>query len=70
MEYWNCGKLGHIKKNWRKLKKDGNKNNTANVVNEEVQDALLLFVDSFGFWVLDSRVSFHTTIHHKITDNC
>ena len=41
-----------------------NEDDSANVVTEEVQDALLLAVDSpLDDWVLDSKASFHTTPH-------
>ncbi|RVW78245.1 Retrovirus-related Pol polyprotein from transposon TNT 1-94 [Vitis vinifera] len=37
---------------------------------EEVQDALLLAVDSLlDYWVLDSEASFHTTPHREIIQN-
>ena len=37
---------------------------------EEIQDALLLAVDSpLDNWVLDSRASFHTTPHREIIQN-
>jgi|UniRef100_A0A2N9I523 hypothetical protein len=66
LECWNCGKIGHIRKNCRELKKK-NENDSANVVTEEVHDALLLSVDSpIESWVLDSGASFHTTAHREI----
>ena len=47
------------------MKKNGD--DSANDVTEEIQDALLLAVDSpLDDWVLDSRASFHTTPHQEI----
>ena len=44
-----------------------NEDDSANAVTEEVQDALLLAVDSpLDGWVLDSGASFHTTPHREI----
>ena len=41
-----------------------------NAVTEEVQDALLLAVDSpLDDWVLDFGASFHTTPHREIIQN-
>uniref|UniRef100_A0A2N9FSS1 Retrovirus-related Pol polyprotein from transposon TNT 1-94 n=1 Tax=Fagus sylvatica TaxID=28930 RepID=A0A2N9FSS1_FAGSY len=69
LECWNCGKTGHIRKNCWELKKK-NENDSANVVTEEVHDALLLSVDSpIESWVLDSGASFHTTAHREIIQN-
>jgi hypothetical protein len=46
-ECWNCGKTGHFKKNCRELKKKKIDEDSVNVLmTKEVQDALLLFVDS------------------------
>ena len=65
MECWNYGKIGHKKKHCRtSKKKEENKGNVVNVVTEEIQDMLLMSVDSFiDSWVLDSRASFHTAAH-------
>ena len=50
------------------MKKNGD--DSANVVTEEIQDALLLAVDSpLDDWVLDSEASFHTTPHREIIQN-
>jgi hypothetical protein len=47
-----------------------NENDFANVVTEEVHDALLLSVDSpIESWVLDSGASFHTIAHREIIQN-
>ena len=47
--------------------KKKNEDESANVVIEKVQDALLLAVDSsINDWFLDSRASFHTTPHQEI----
>ncbi|KAG6706623.1 hypothetical protein I3842_07G230600 [Carya illinoinensis] len=65
---WNCGKAGHIKKNCKNPKKT--KNDSANVVTEEVHDALLLAVHSpVDDWILDSGASFHTSSHRELMRN-
>ncbi|KAB5537804.1 hypothetical protein DKX38_015337 [Salix brachista] len=65
---WNCGKTGHIKRNCKNPRKAGNDN--ANVVTEEVQDALLLAVHSpVEDWILDSGASFHTSSHRELMQN-
>ena len=47
--------------------KKKNEDNSTNVVIEEVQDVLLLAVDSpLNDWVLNSGASFHTTPHREI----
>ena len=59
----------HFRRQCKSAKKK-NEDNSANAVTEEVQDALLLVVDSLlDDWVLDSRVSFHTTPHREIIQN-
>ncbi len=69
LECWNCGKTGHIRKNCIELKKK-NENDSANVMTEEMHDALLLSVDNpIDSWVLDSRASFHSTAHREIIQN-
>ena len=62
LECWNCSKAGRLKKNYRAPRKNEDKNNdTANVVIDEVRDALILSIDYFYvFGVLDSGASFHT----------
>ncbi|RVW18807.1 Retrovirus-related Pol polyprotein from transposon TNT 1-94 [Vitis vinifera] len=53
-----------------KSPKKKNEDDSANAVTEEVQDALLLAVDSpLDDWVLDSGASFHTTPHREIIQN-
>ncbi|RVW71155.1 Retrovirus-related Pol polyprotein from transposon TNT 1-94 [Vitis vinifera] len=48
VQCWNCGKTGHFKRQCKSPKKK-NEDDSANAVTEEVQDALLLVVDSdFG----------------------
>ena len=50
-----------------KSPKKKNEDNSANAVTKEVQDALLLALDSsLDDWVLDLRVLFHTTPHREI----
>ena len=50
--------------NQYKSPKKKNRDDSANVVIEEIQDALLLAIDSpLDDWVLDSGASFHTTPH-------
>ena len=63
------GKTGHFKRQCKSPKKK-NEDDSANVVIEEVQDALLLAVDNpLDDWVLDSGASFHTTPHRAIIQN-
>ena len=72
---WNCGKPGHIKKYCKEPKKNAEKNgdkkdDEANVVTEEVRDALLLTVDnSCESWIIDSGASFHTTACRDVLEN-
>lgn len=64
------GQDGPHKKEWEAQQKKENSNDTFNVVIVKVQDALLLFVDSYiASWVLNSGASFHTTTHHEILEN-
>ena len=69
VQCWNCGKTGHFRNQCKSPKKK-NEDDSANAVTEEVQDALLLAVDSpLDDWVLDSGVLFHTTPHREIIQN-
>ena len=55
--------MGHLRKQC-KSPKNKNEDDSANAITEQVQDALLLVVDSpLDDWVLDSETSFHTTPH-------
>ena len=45
VQYWNCEKTGHFRRQCKSPKKK-NEDDSANAVTEEVQDALLLAVDS------------------------
>ena len=67
----NCGKTGHLKKNYRAPRKNEDKNNdAANFVTDEVRDALILSVDnSCDSWVLDLGASFHTTSQRDVLEN-
>ena len=66
VQCWNCGKTGHFRNQCKSPKKK-NGDDSANVVTEEIQDALLIAVDSpLDDWVLDSGASFHTTPHREI----
>ena len=70
LEYWNCGKKGHLKKDCRAPKKqrDGQqeRNQEANVTGDVLQDALILSVDNISeSWVVDSGASFHATPDRK-----
>jgi hypothetical protein len=56
---WNCGKKGHLKKDYRAPKKqrDGQqeKNQEANLTGDLLQDASILSVDNISeSWVVDS----------------
>jgi hypothetical protein len=66
---WNYGKTDHFKKNYKEpRKKTGN--DSANVVTEEIYDALILSVNSpFDSWVLDSGAFFHTIVICEILKN-
>ena len=69
VQCWNCGKTGHFRRQCKSPKKK-NEDDSANAVTEEVQDALLLAVDSpLDDWVLDSGASFHITPHREIIQN-
>ncbi|RVW63523.1 Retrovirus-related Pol polyprotein from transposon TNT 1-94 [Vitis vinifera] len=60
---------GHFKRQCKSPKKK-NEDDSANVVTEEVHDALLLAVDSsLDDWVLGSGALFHTTPHREIIQN-
>jgi hypothetical protein len=70
IECWNCGKKGHLKKDYRSPKKqrDGKheRNQEANVIGDVLQDALILSVYNISkSWVVDSGPSFHATPHRK-----
>ncbi|RVW58633.1 Retrovirus-related Pol polyprotein from transposon TNT 1-94 [Vitis vinifera] len=57
VQCWNCGKTGHFKRQCKSPKRK-NEDDSANAITEEVQDALLLAVDSpLDDWVLDSGAS-------------
>ena len=45
VQCWNCGKTGHFRRQCKSPKKK-NEDDSANVVTEEIQDSLLLAVDS------------------------
>uniref|UniRef100_A0A7N2RFG7 Integrase catalytic domain-containing protein n=1 Tax=Quercus lobata TaxID=97700 RepID=A0A7N2RFG7_QUELO len=60
---------GHFRNQCKSPKKK-NEDDSANAVTEEVQDALLLAVDSpLDNWVLDLGASFHNTPHREIIQN-
>jgi hypothetical protein len=70
IEYWNCGKKGHLEKDYRAQKKqrDGqwDKNQEVDVTSDVLQDDLILYIDNVSeSWVVDSRASFHATPHKK-----
>ena len=70
VQHWNCGKTGHFRRQCKSPKKK-NEDDSANTVTEEVQDALLLAVDSpLDDWVLDSGASFHTIPHRNHIELC
>ena len=69
VQCWNYGKMSHFRRQCNSPKKE-NENDSANIVIEDVQDALLLTVDSrLDDWVLDSGASFRTTPHQEIIQN-
>ena len=45
VQYWNCGKTSHFRRQCKSPKKN-NEDDSTNVVTEEIQDALLLAVDN------------------------
>ena len=62
IECWNCGKKGHLKKDYRAPKKKGDRQQEttqeANVAGDVLQDALILALDNTSdYWVVDSRAS-------------
>ena len=66
VQCWNYGKTSHFRRQCKSPKKK-NENDSTNAITEEIQDALLLAIDSpLDDWVLDSGVSFHTTPHREI----
>ena len=70
VQCWNCGKTCHFRNQCKSPKNKKNGDDSANAITEEVQDALLLAVDSpLNDWVLDSGVSFHTTPNREIIQN-
>ena len=63
IQCWNYAKTSHFRRQCKSLKKK-NEDDSSNVVTKEVHDALLLAVDNpLNDWVLNSKVSFHTTPH-------
>ena len=59
---------------WSRKNKQGDKNDDdskeANVVSNNLQDALILCLDNANdSWVIDSRASFHATTHRKYFQN-
>ena len=61
IQCWNCGKTSHFR---NQCKSPKNGDDSTNAVIKEIQDALLLAVDSpLDDCVLDSGASFHTTPH-------
>ena len=72
LEYWQCDKKGHLKKDyWSKKKKEpesqpdnSTSSSEANVTGTLFEDALIVSCDNISdAWVVDSRVSFHATPH-------
>ena len=58
IEFWNCGKRGHLKKDCRAPKKKGDKKQEttqeANVAGDVLQDYLILALDNkIQYWVVD-----------------
>ena len=70
VQFWSCKKTGHYRRQC-KIHKEKNEDDYANTVTEDVQDALLLTVDSLlDDLVLDSGDLFHITPHQEIIQNC
>ena len=70
IEYWNCGKRWHLKKDCRDSKKkgDGHQETTQeeNVVGDVLQDDLVLALDNTSdYWVVYLGDSCHATPHSK-----
>jgi hypothetical protein len=70
IECYNCGKRGNLNKYCRAPKKqrDGHqeKNQEANVIDDVLQDALVLYIDNiYESSVVDPGASFHATTHRK-----
>ena len=66
LECWNCGKKGHLKRDCKAPKKQGDgqqeKNQEANVAGDVLQDALIISLDNtYESRVVDSGASFHAT---------
>jgi hypothetical protein len=70
IECWNCGKKGHLNKDWRAPKKQRNghqeKNKEENVTGDVLQNDLILSIDNiYESCVVDLGDSFHATPHRK-----
>ena len=68
VQCWNCGKIGHFKNQCKSPKKK-NGDDSTNAVTEEIQDALLLAVDSpLDDWVLEELrfIPLHTEKSYRI----
>ena len=67
IECWNCGKKGHLKKDYKDPKKKGDiqqeTTQEANVSGDVLQDALILALDNtIDYWVVDSGASCNAKI--------
>ena len=70
IECWNCGKKGHLKKDYRAPKKKGERQQEttqeANVADDVLQYALILALDNTSdYWVVDLGASSQDTPHRK-----
>ena len=70
IECWNCGKKGHLKKDYRAPKNKGERQQQttqeANVAGDVLQYSLILALDNTSdFWVVYSGASCHATPHRK-----
>lgn len=74
LKCWNCGKMGHMRRDCKMPKKAKMGEEESNSVNattgEDSGDALVLCVDSpIESWVLDSGASFHSTSCKELISN-
>lgn len=70
VKYQNCGKRGHYQSRCKELKKENDNKNAANVVSDELDDALICLMENkMEAWVLNSGSSFHATLGKELYEN-